>query len=442
MGRIASARVASSAAGSALDFIFFFVAAFARRTVLHHLAIIFPESAAPANWLRAFGVFYDFAWTLTDSAVYRLLKKPFRYELEGGEFLDQLAAGTGAIVLTAHMGNYDLGSAVFVEKLHREIRMVRAPEPDSKAGAHLSQAIAESGGGGVKVAYNVNRGLLSFDLLNALRAGEIISIQGDRAMGDAAQFPVKMFNQTALLPSGPIVLALTAGVPIYPDLRRPLRLSGISIHYPSPDRCALARPNREKQILPRACRQWADVLGELIQKYWQQWHAFTPIFADQGNPPSRWMPSSVAAACDRRLISLCDFATASDRRHTRSSLTRHQQTDIPTNEGLAEEHPGERAEGEIRAKRQLGRPDAFADNQRHQSNDRTNHRACENTEKDCAPSEKCADGREKFQVAAAHGFARDLKLAHHPSDLIERIEDKLLLSNSHPIVIKFQRNFP
>lgn len=266
--------------------IFFFVAAFARRTVLHHLAIIFPESAAPANWLRAFGVFYDFAWTLTDSAVYRLLKKPFRYELEGGEFLDQLAAGTGAIVLTAHMGNYDLGSAVFVEKLHREIRMVRAPEPDSKAGAHLSRAIAESGGGGVKVAYNVNRGLLSFDLLNALRAGEIISIQGDRAMGDAAQFPVKMFNQTALLPSGPIVLALTAGVPIYPIFVVRCGYRAYRFITRPPILCTRSTESREKDITA-GMRQWADVLGELIQKYWQQWHAFTPIFADQGNPPSR-----------------------------------------------------------------------------------------------------------------------------------------------------------
>lgn len=259
--------------------IFFFVAAAARRTVLHHLAVIFPGSAAPANWLRAFCVFHDFAWTLTDSAVYRLLKEPFRYELEGGEFLDQLARGAGAIVITAHMGNYDLGSAVFVEKLHREIRMVRAPEPDSAAAAHLSQAIAESGSGGVKVEYNTNGGLLSFDLLNALRRGEIISIQGDRAMGDVAQFPVKMFNQTALLPSGPMVLALTAEVPIYPIFVVRSGYRAYRFITRPPIVCARSRDSREKDIAA-SMQQWADVLSEVIQKYWPQWHAFTPVFAD------------------------------------------------------------------------------------------------------------------------------------------------------------------
>lgn len=257
--------------------IFFFVAASARRTVVRHLSIIFPGSAAPANWLRAFSVFHDFAWTLTDSAVYRLLKKPFRYELEGGEFLDQLAAGAGAIVLTAHMGNYDLGSAVFVEKLHREIRMVRAPEPDSAAAAHLSEAIAESAAGGVKVEYN--RGLLSFDLLNALRRGEIISIQGDRAMGDVAQFPAKIFNHTALLPSGPIVLALTAEVPIYPIFVVRSGYRAYRFITRPPIVRARSTDSRERDIAA-GMQQWANVLGEVILKYWQQWHAFTPVFAE------------------------------------------------------------------------------------------------------------------------------------------------------------------
>jgi lauroyl/myristoyl acyltransferase len=260
--------------------IFFSAAASARRTVLNHLAVIFPGSAAPANWIRAFGVFHDFAWTLTDSAVYRLLKKPFRYELEGDEFLDQLAAGAGAIVLTAHMGNYDLGSAVFVEKLHREIRMVRAPEPDAAAAAHLSEAIAESGGGGVKVDYNINSGLLSFDLLNALRRGEIISIQGDRAMGSVAQFPAKMFNRTALLPSGPIVLALTAEVPIYPIFVVRCGHRAYRFITRPPIVCARSSDSREKDIAA-SMQQWADVLAAVIQQYWPQWHAFTPVFKDE-----------------------------------------------------------------------------------------------------------------------------------------------------------------
>jgi lauroyl/myristoyl acyltransferase len=260
--------------------LFFFVASSARETVTHHLSAIFPHASPLTNWLRAFRVFHQFAWTLTDSAVYRLLRKPFRYEVEGMEFLHQIAAGGGAIALTAHMGNYDLGSAVFVEKLHREIRMVRAPEPDSAAAAHITEAITEAGGGGVKVDYNLGGGLLSFDLLKALRGGEIISIQGDRAMGDIAQARVKMFDRVGLLPSGPFVLALTAEVPLFPIFVVRCGYRAYRIIARPPIFCQRSTASREEDI-SSGMQQWADVLSEMIRTYWQQWHAFTPVFVDE-----------------------------------------------------------------------------------------------------------------------------------------------------------------
>ncbi len=112
-------------------FLFFFVAAPARKSVLRNLRLIRPASWRVMNCLRVLRVFTNFGWSLTDAATYRMSKTRFKYELEGGRFLDQLAAARGGVVLTAHMGNYDLGAALFAEKFHRQIQMVRAPEPDA-----------------------------------------------------------------------------------------------------------------------------------------------------------------------------------------------------------------------------------------------------------------------------------------------------------------------
>jgi lauroyl/myristoyl acyltransferase len=71
------------------------------------------------NYLRTFRTFYNFAWTLTDAAIFRLLRAPFTYELEGEDFLNELAAAESAIILTAHMGNYELGAGLFIEKFKR-----------------------------------------------------------------------------------------------------------------------------------------------------------------------------------------------------------------------------------------------------------------------------------------------------------------------------------
>lgn len=256
---------------------FFIAASPARRTVVDHLNIIFPRSSRLQNVLRAFRVFQSFAWTLTDAAVYRLLKAPFDYELEGQQFLDQLATAPGAIVLTAHMGNYDLGAAIFVEKLHREIRIIRAPEPDELAARHLDRSIEQSTAGAVKINYNTDSMALSFDLLNALRRGEIVSIQGDRALGDVSQASATMFQHQAILPAGPFVLALASGTPIYPLFVVRTGYRRYRVITREPIVCVRSEGSRDDQIAA-ALQRWADVLSGTIDVWWRQWHVFTPVF--------------------------------------------------------------------------------------------------------------------------------------------------------------------
>jgi lauroyl/myristoyl acyltransferase len=257
--------------------LFFLTATPARRTVVQHLALILPGSRRLANYFRAFGIFQNFGWTLTDGAVRRLLKAPFIYEVEGEKFLKELAAAQGAIVLTAHMGNYDLGAAIFVEKFQRELRVVRAPEPDAVTARHLDKSIEQSAAGGVKIEYNTEGALLSFDLLNALRRGEIISIQGDRSMGEIAQSPVNMFGHKALLPTGPFVLALAAQVPIFPLFVIRAGYRRYRFIARAPIICARTGRARDEDI-EAALQEWADILSEAIRAHWRQWHAFTPIF--------------------------------------------------------------------------------------------------------------------------------------------------------------------
>ncbi|MEY2501353.1 MAG: phosphatidylinositol dimannoside acyltransferase [Verrucomicrobiota bacterium] len=258
-------------------FFFFFFAAPARRAVVANLSVVLPGSSRLMNHLRAFRTLYNFAWTIAEAAIYRLVHEEFSYEIIGAEWLEELGAGPGAIVLTAHMGSYDLGAALFAEKFHREIRIVRAPEPHRETAEHLSASLQKAGESGVKVDYNTAGALLSFDLLKALREGEIVSIQGDRVEGGVAQIDAPLFGSNAKIPNGPFVLALVAQAPIYPlfiarsgcrcyqvIVREPIRLHSTG--------------SRENDIASGAA-QWCQVLEEMIASRWEQWFAFTPIFA-------------------------------------------------------------------------------------------------------------------------------------------------------------------
>ena len=256
--------------------LFFFVAIPARNALLRNLRVAIPGSWRIVNYFRVVRVFANFGWSLTDAATYRILRPRFRYELEGGRFLEKLSEAKSAIVLTAHMGNYDLGAALFAERFHRTIKMVRAPEPDALAAQHVDLALQQSSAGAVKVGYSSDGTSLAFDLLADLRNGEIIAIQGDRVVGEVSREPVNLAGREVLLPIGPFVLSLVSETPIYPLFVVRTGYRKYKIIGRKPIACLRGGGARE-EIIAAAMRDWAQVLEEIVREYWPQWFAFAPL---------------------------------------------------------------------------------------------------------------------------------------------------------------------
>ena len=258
--------------------LFFFVFAGAsRKAVVSNLSVILPNSSRAMNYFRALRVFRNFAWTLAEGTVYKLTKAPFSSELNGADVFDTLLAAKGGIILTAHMGSYDLGAALFAEQFHRGMRMVRAPESDEGSAQHVDLSLKQAGAGAVKVGYSTEGAALSFDLLNALRRGEIISIQGDRVVGDVASANVRLFEHNVALPNGPFVLALVAPAPIYPVFVVRSGYREYQIIVREPIVCAREEGTRDDYIA-RAMVKWSQVLEALLSEHWDQWYAFIPMF--------------------------------------------------------------------------------------------------------------------------------------------------------------------
>ena len=257
--------------------VFFFLATPARRAILSNLRVILPGSNPLLNLGRAWLTLYNFAWTISDAADHKLAKTEFVYEVEGADFLEALAAASGAILLTAHMGNYDLGAAVFAERFRREIRMVRAPEADAETARHLDESLERAGAGAVKVAYNTESMALPLELLNAIRAGEIVSIQGDRAIAHVSQRAARLFGEEVMLPDGPFMLAYVAEVPIYPLFILRTKFHHYKIIARPPLHCPRDEHSREA-VIDEAMRAWSRTLESVVARHWSQWFSLVRIF--------------------------------------------------------------------------------------------------------------------------------------------------------------------
>jgi phosphatidylinositol dimannoside acyltransferase len=247
-----------------------------RRGVMHNLLAIKPGSWPVVNFFRTYRVFWNFAWSITDAGRFRETGTMPDWEFAGVEHFDRLQAYEGGgVIITAHMGSYDLGAHVFAATSRRPIVMVRAPEVDPQTRAFEESLHAQSRTDALRVDFNTKASELALELLHAIQNGDLVAIQGDRVTPGIATIQATLFGKPARLPAGPFALAMAARVPVFPVFivragRRRYRLIT----------CAPIHVERRSRLrdddLRAAAEQWAKLLEEVIERRWYQWFAFEP----------------------------------------------------------------------------------------------------------------------------------------------------------------------
>ena len=254
----------------------FLMAAPVSRGVMRNLRAIIPGSNAFVNLFRAWRVFWNYAWTIADSTRYRFLKTLPDWEFDGFEHFEELCARPGgAIILTAHMGSYDLGAELFAETTTRTMVMVRAPEVDPMTHEYEDAERRNTAVEGLKVDFSTKASELAFDLLASVQKGDIVAIQGDRVTPGIAGYEATLFGHRTEFPAGPFALAMASRAPIYPLFilrtgRRRYRLltcPPIEVRRTSRDR---------DEDLQSAIHAWSAQLESVIGQWWFQWFEFDP----------------------------------------------------------------------------------------------------------------------------------------------------------------------
>jgi len=252
-----------------------------RRGVMRNLTAILPGSWPLANFLRCYRVFWNFAWSLSDTGRFREMRVIPQWTFAGQEHLEALRSGGGAILLTAHMGSYDLGAHLFAEVSGRRIVMVRAPEVDPQTREFEERRLPDA----IDTQFNTDGEALALDLLHAVRDGAIVAIQGDRMAGQIAGVPATLFGIDVELPAGPFALAMAARVPIYPVfvVRRGWRRYLLRAAQP----IEVVRSRDRDADFAAAAGRWTAVLERVIRDDWQQWFAFEPVAPASRRPAGR-----------------------------------------------------------------------------------------------------------------------------------------------------------
>lgn len=181
--------------------------------------------------------------------------------VEGAEHLEAaLAHGKGAVLATAHSGNWELlGAALAMQ----DFPLVAVVQKQTSAGA--DQFINEYRTlAGMHVTYKSS----ALEMARLLAEGKIIGLLMDQDAHDVG-LPIPFFGRLASTPQGPAVLARMKGAPIVPAFitRKPDGTHAIIIH---PPLWTAKSSNREQDLLAVTTKLNA-IIESHIRAYPSEW---------------------------------------------------------------------------------------------------------------------------------------------------------------------------
>ncbi len=127
---------------------------------------------------------------------------------------DALAAGTGAILISPHLGTWELGGLGLADLGYR-INVLTFREPDEQVNEARRRVREERGIGVIYVDRDDTSPLAIIEAVNALRRNEILCLIGDRD-GSSNTVQVPFFGRSTAMPAGAAYLSLATGAPVIP----------------------------------------------------------------------------------------------------------------------------------------------------------------------------------------------------------------------------------
>jgi KDO2-lipid IV(A) lauroyltransferase len=235
----------------------------------------------PARWLerqrRIFRTMHAFAWCLTERYERLVADRPFEVEVEAMEHWNAVTqTGRGFVMVTAHLGLYEVGSMLASVREARHVHLVREPEVDPRAQAFIKQCVASAQGEHYTMHFQTGDPLQGVTLAEALARGEIVAVQADRPRSGGRTVDATLFGRPFSLPAGPAALARTAGVPMLPVFALRTHRRGVRIVLCPP--IEVARTANRSADVAGAMRRVAGAIEAGIRRAPHQWFVFRELW--------------------------------------------------------------------------------------------------------------------------------------------------------------------
>ncbi|MEM6797681.1 MAG: lysophospholipid acyltransferase family protein [Acidobacteriota bacterium] len=229
---------------------------------------------------RIWRTLHTFAWCLSERFERLVTDRAFEISIENEAFWEEITgSGDGFVMATAHIGNYEVGSMLPSTEEQRRVHLVREPEGNAEAQAFVQRLLDDQPGSDrYSWHFQSMNPLHALPLVHALKAGEVVAVQGDRPRTGARVVQSRLFGKEFELPAGPSTLARTAEVKILPVfvLRTGRRRYRLVFREPF----SVEKTADRGADLKRGADQLADHIEWAIRSEPHQWFCFRSLWPE------------------------------------------------------------------------------------------------------------------------------------------------------------------
>ncbi|MBN1984123.1 MAG: lysophospholipid acyltransferase family protein [Chitinivibrionales bacterium] len=215
--------------------------------------------------------FYSFGMCLADRMAVALRRKnPFRFLSVNECFIrESLSNKSGVILLTAHIGNWEIAANMLTERVDTQVHVVLVDKELTEIKDVLNPLLQKRRFSTIAIGDDPLAS--SIEIKKSLAANHIVCLQGDRTRGEQS-VETMFLGHKATLPHGPFLIAALTKSPIVPIFTLKNGFFHYTIKAFQPV-CISPGETREG-FVQRAMRTYVEILESVATRYPYQWYNF------------------------------------------------------------------------------------------------------------------------------------------------------------------------
>lgn len=250
-----------------LRFVSFYYLLFSRAST-RHIYAYFRQRQGFGKWKAiksAYRNYYIFGQTLIDKIVVMSgLKAPYTFFFDGEHYFnDMVAGGKGGILISAHIGNWELAGHYF-KRLPIRLNILMYENEHTRIKNYLEAVMSERNLNIIVMKDDLSH---VYEISGALSRNELVAIHADRFVAGSKTLKGTLLGKEANFPMGPFVLATTFKVPV----SYVFSLKESATHY----HLFASKPKEyrenKKIAIPEALKDFTTELEQKVRQYPEQW---------------------------------------------------------------------------------------------------------------------------------------------------------------------------